>query len=104
MNIFENIPESIPTEQFQSLLESGAIKIERILSKGHSTPPNQWYDQEQDEWVLVLRGAGIIAYEDGSTIHLKVGDYLHIPARCKHRVKWTEPNQETIWLVIFFNG
>ena len=79
------------------------VKIERIVSHGHATPDNEWYDQTQHEWVLVLQGEAIVAFDDGrSDIHLRPGDYINIPAHCRHRVAWTPPDTHTVWLAVFF--
>jgi cupin 2 domain-containing protein len=101
-NIFTDIPKQIPDELFQTLLsKEGQIKIERIISKGQSTLTNEWYDQIQDEWIILLKGKAKLQLEhDLSLIHLKPGDYYFIPAHTKHRVQWTIPNTETIWLAI----
>jgi cupin 2 domain-containing protein len=101
-NIFENIPDIIPEELFECLLQRKALKIERIVSFGHSTPEGEWYDQNWDEWVIVLEGEAVIHYEDGFELNLKSGDYLLIPARRRHRVKWTPPESKTIWLAVHF--
>jgi cupin 2 domain-containing protein len=101
-NIFTNIPAIIPEELFENLLDRENLKIERIVSQGHCTPAGHWYDQAWDEWVLLLQGEAILAYEDGNNIKLQMGDYLLIPAHTKHRVEWTQPGQKTIWLAIHF--
>jgi len=101
-NIFNNIPQNIEEEVFEQLLNSENLKIERIISKGHHSPASAWYDQERNEWVMILTGKAILLFEDGSTICLKKGDYINIPAHKKHQVKWTEPNIETIWLAIHY--
>lgn len=79
------------------------MHIERIISKGHSTPEGEWYDQDQDEWVLLLQGKAVLSFEDNSTINLASGDYLYIPAHERHRVEWTDPNGDCIWLAIHIN-
>jgi cupin 2 domain-containing protein len=101
-NIFNNIPAMIPEELFNNLLVRGNLKIERIVSQGHATPIGEWYDQDWDEWVLLLEGEAILAYEDGSAAILNPGDYVLIPAHVKHRVEWTQPDINTIWLAIHF--
>lgn len=78
------------------------IKIERIISKGHITPKSQWYNQEQNEWVIILQGEATLSFYDGNDVELKEGDYINIPAKTKHKVSWTKPNEETIWLAIFY--
>jgi cupin 2 domain-containing protein len=101
-NFFNNIPAIIPEELIETLTERNSLKIERIVSCGHCTPDGQWYDQAWDEWVLILQGEAILAYEDGNTVNMKIGDYVLIPAHIPHRVKWTPPDRKTIWLAIHF--
>lgn len=102
-NIFATLPESFGQEAFTELLSHPNLKIERIVSKGHTSPPGHWYDQENHEWVMVLEGAGTVAFEDGRAVTLRKGDYLNIPAHARHRVAWTEPDQPTIWLAIHYS-
>lgn len=99
-NIFTQLPEQIPEEIFETLLSRDNIRIERIVSKGHTTEAGTWYDQEWDEWVLLMQGEAILLFADHRQLHLKTGDYVLIPAHVKHRVQWTVPNLETIWLAI----
>ncbi len=102
-NIFSSIPADIPMEICEDLLQNEHIRIERILSQGQSSPPDSWYDQDENEWGLVLKGSGIVVYDDGSQVKLETGDYLNIPAHKKHRVSWTDPDRVTVWLAIFYN-
>ncbi|MGJ0486259.1 MAG: cupin domain-containing protein [Methylomicrobium sp.] len=100
-NIFSGLPEQLPNELFEQILKHGGIEIERIISKGHITPEGQWYDQDWDEWVLLLQGQAILVYQnEKEPIHLKPGDYMLIPAQRRHRVEWTDPAIETVWLAI----
>ncbi len=100
-NIFDNIPAQLPEELFECLLKRDGLHIERIVSQGHVTPVGQWYDQEGDEWVLLLQGQAVIVYQQNlHSIHLMPGDYLLIPAHTRHRVEWTQPNADTIWLAV----
>ncbi len=100
-NIFKNIPEQLPDELFECLFKRDNVQIERIISQGHRTPAGQWYDQDCDEWVMLLQGQAIIVYEkDRQSFHLNTGDYLLIPAHTKHRVEWTPADVHTIWLAI----
>ncbi len=103
-NLFQSIPTDLSEEVFETLALGSQVKIERIISKGHSTPENDWYDQEQDEWVMVLQGHGILEFETGIDQEMKAGDAMNIPAHTRHRVKWSDPNQETIWLAVFYNA
>jgi len=98
-NIFNNIPNQLSEELFECIFKRDNIQIERILSKGHVTPEGQWYDQDWDEWVMLLQGEAIIVFEkDLQTFHLNTGDYLLIPAHTRHRVEWTPNDIHTIWL------
>ena len=78
------------------------IKIERIVSKGHASPASGWYDQTEHEWVAVLKGEAKIAFENGNEVHLIAGSHLTIPAHTKHKVTWTTPDTETIWLAVHY--
>jgi len=100
-NILNNIPKTVPNELFQTLFSNNSIKIERIVSQGQCSPLKNWYQQIQDEWVIVLEGQAELKFDnDLPTISLKSGDYLLIPAHTKHRVHWTHPEIKTIWLAI----
>lgn len=101
-NLYTAIPNTIDEEQFEALLRGEQVRIERILSKGQTSPAEGWYDQEEHEWVLVLEGRGIIGFADGREVKLQKGDYLHIPAHVKHKVLWTDPDNITLWLCVFY--
>lgn len=101
-NIFQDLPQNLETEVFEILASHATVKIERIVSKGHTSPQSGWYDQEQNEWVIVLQGEAILAFEDGESVRLTQGCYVNIPAYKKHRVDWTDPTQETIWLAVHY--
>ena len=101
-NIFESIPENLNEEIFEELVQGKNIKIERIITKGHTSPESGWYDQERDEWVIVLKGAAVISFEAGEDVSLGEGNYLNIPAHTKHKVSWTNPEIETVWLAIHY--
>lgn len=104
MNNIFNLPPSLPNrELFESIISNDKILIERIISTGQTTPPGEWYDQEKDEWVILLQGFATLSYEDGSQIKLKAGDYLFIPAHQKHRVEYTSTSPNCIWLAVHGN-
>ncbi|PCK08844.1 MAG: cupin [Alteromonadaceae bacterium] len=102
-NIFKNLPRDLSDEVFQSIATGSGVKIERIISKGHASPAGYWYDQAQHEWVMLLAGEAMLAFESGREQHLKAGDYLNIPAHSKHRVLWTSAECETIWLAVHYD-
>ncbi len=102
-NLFENVPDSIPAEVIQRLAANGHVRIERIVSHGHTSPDGFWYDQEEQEWVIVLKGAARLQFED-TVVDMRPGDFVNIPAHQKHRVEWTTPDEPTIWLAVFFSS
>jgi cupin 2 domain-containing protein len=88
-------------EMVDLLLERRGVRIERIVSTGQLTPDGQWYDQETDEWVLVVEGAARLRIEGEETDReLNEGDWILLPARCHHRVTWTRAAPPTVWLAI----
>ena len=102
-NVFENIPESFPQEIFETIHETPALLIERILSAGQATPAGEWLVQERNEWVLLLRGKAGVKFEDtDDIIELNPGDHLFISAFRKHRVEWTAGQEATVWLAVHF--
>ncbi|HEY2586734.1 MAG TPA: cupin domain-containing protein [Tepidisphaeraceae bacterium] len=103
-NIFDNLPPANAAEEaFRALLQTPGVRIERIVSQGHASPEEFWYDQETHEWVLLLAGAARLQFEGEAPIDLKPGSYLHIPAHRRHRVDWTDPTQPTVWLAIHYS-
>lgn len=102
-NLFHEVPDSLRDEAVETLVENAALKLERIVSTGHATPPGEWYDQEKDEWVVLLRGSAGLLFEGETQVReLHPGDYLRIPAHRRHRVEWTDPAQPTVWLAAHF--
>ena len=101
-NILQSIPSAFTEEVFENIVEKGNLKIERILSKGHTSPADGWYDQEQDEWVIVIQGGATIEFHDGRLSRLEQGCYINIPARTKHKVVWTDPEIVTVWLAVHY--
>lgn len=102
-NLFKEIPGSLKEELFEEILIGKDFKVERIVSDGHFSPEDFWYDQEMHELVFLLQGKAKICFDDGSGFELNPGDYFIIPAHKKHRVEWTDNSQKTIWLAIHYN-
>lgn len=73
-----------------------------FFCKWHTSPALGWYDQDENEWVMVIEGSGTIEFDDGVSVTLDRGDYLNIPAHRKHKVSWTDPSRVTIWLAVFY--
>ncbi|PLX97927.1 MAG: cupin [Desulfuromonas sp.] len=101
-NLFKAIPAALADEVFEEIVSAETVRIERILSHGHTSPENGWYDQEEHEWVIVLQGCGRLAFADGREVELAAGDYLNIPAHMRHKVVWTDPDAVTLWLAVFY--
>lgn len=87
-------------ESVTELLSCGGVRIERILSRGAESPAGFWYDQDATEFVLLVAGAAVLAFEDGSERRMQAGDWAVLPARCRHRLAWTDPERETVWLAL----
>jgi len=102
-NIFSNIPASLPNEVFEDIISTENFLIEKIISRGHTTPKGKWYDQDKNEFVLVLKGNAELRFEkNNELIKMKGGDYINIPARVRHRVEKTDSKEETIWLTVLY--
>jgi len=91
-NLLANIPDKLPEELFETLVQTENIHIERIVSKGHRSPKEGWYEQDKNEWVLLLKGAARLEFEDGRELSMGPGDCLEIPAYQRHKVLWTDPD------------
>jgi len=103
INLFADLPPNLPTELITTLLEAPNVRIERIVSRGHDSSDGFWYDQDQHEWVLVLKGAARLRFEDNEpAVEMKPGDFVNIPAHRRHRVEWTTPDESTIWLAVHY--
>lgn len=102
-NIFKDIKIDNENEQFIDLLKHENVRIERIVSNRQCSPIDFWYEQEENEFVLLLKGEAILEFENKEVI-LKEGDFINIPSKRKHRVKYTSKEIPTIWLAIFYNN
>jgi cupin 2 domain-containing protein len=100
-SLFDAIPFDLPRELIEVLADGPGLRIERIVSLGHTTPEGAWFDQEEHEWVLLLSGSARMVFEGEPPFMLLAGDFLSIPARCRHRVDWTDPDRPTVWLAIY---
>jgi cupin 2 domain-containing protein len=105
-NLFslKNVPPPGEEEFFEPLCEHGDLKIERIISRGHTSARDFWYEQDKHEWVVLLKGEARIEFEDGREVHLEPGNYLFLPSGLKHRVCYTSKETETVWLAIHFGS
>lgn len=93
-NLYHEIPAGLPQEFFTTLLDSGPVRIERIVSHGHTTEPGMWYDQPRAEWVCVLQGEALLRFEDqDELVPMRKGDWINIEAHRRHRVEWTTSDE-----------
>lgn len=97
-NLFDPLPTAQAGEVSSTLLDTGCVRIERIVSHHHASPPGFWYEQAADEWAVLVRGAATLEFADGHTRALRPGDWLLLPAHCRHRVAHTAA--ETVWLAV----
>ena len=103
MNFFDNIPAHAPDEIFETILQTENVRIERIVSTGQNSPDDFWYDQDENEWILILQGRAALRFEgEGEDRVLDVGDCLDIAAHVRHRVVWTSADEPTVWLAVFY--
>ena len=103
-NLFAAIPEGLAEEQVVNVLAAPDVRIERIVSAGHASPPGFWYDQEWAEWVVLLSGTAAVLFEgEAAPRELKPGSHLHIPAHVRHRVAWTSTSTPALWLAVHWN-
>ena len=103
-NIFDNCKADSKEEIFETLYQNENVIIERIISFGNVTPQGQWYDQEKDEWVLLIEGNAKLEFEDDRIVELNKGDYVHLPVHQKHRVIYTSIDPKCIWLAFHFKS
>ena len=104
INIFSNLPDNLPEEVFETIVSNKHIRIERIISpKDHKTPEGKWFNQDLDEFVILLKGSAVLLYKESTeSISLKPGDYINIPRHIEHRVESTDKKLETVWLAIHY--
>jgi cupin 2 domain-containing protein len=103
-NLFSDIPPELEEELFEAILGRETFRIERIVSRGHSSPAGFWYDQNEHEWVILLKGSAVLRFEDHSeNVTLNPGDYINIEKHRRHRVESTDPKQDTIWLAVLYS-
>ena len=102
-NLFDPLPSELAEELIEKLAGNENVTIERIVSRGHSSPSGFWYDQERSEFVVLLSGrAGLRFERQAQTMSLRPGDYVNIPAHQRHRVEWTSSDEDTVWLAVHF--
>lgn len=102
MNLLSDLPTAQLSEVFEPLARGAGVLIERIVSRGQRSAEGFWYEQPEAEWVMVVQGEAELKWETGERIRLTPGDCVTIPAFCRHRVEWTDPERETVWLAVHY--
>ncbi|WP_422003486.1 cupin domain-containing protein [Reyranella sp.] len=98
--LFGDFPRDGAEEFVEPLVARGGVRIERIVSTGQASPPGFWYDQDEDEFVVLLAGAARLRFADDRILDLKPGDWVEIPAHVRHRVEETQAEPPTVWLAV----
>ena len=103
-NLFADLPgATVDEEEVMTLLDAAGMQLLRIVTPGQATPDGGWYDQNEDEWVVLLQGrAGLIIEGETVARQLEPGDWVLLPAHFRHRVQWTDPNGPTVWLALHY--
>jgi cupin 2 domain-containing protein len=91
-NLHSSLPATLLNEITETLVQAKSVRIEQIVSQNHASPPDFWYDQDENEFVLLVQ----------SVLEMKPGDWINIPAHRRHRVEWTTPDEKTVWLAVFY--
>jgi cupin 2 domain-containing protein len=102
-NIF-NIDKSLlqGDEVFEEIIRDKNVRIQRVISYGHVSPDGFWYDQPENEWVILLQGKAKITFQDNKETNLQKGDSIFLPAHQRHRVSYTSKKPACIWLTVFW--
>ena len=100
INLFDDLPARAPEEIVTELLSRHGVRIEQIVSTSQSTPADKPYNQDHDEWVLLLSGSAGLWIDGEGEHELRPGDHVLIPAHRLHRVTWTMKGRPTVWLAV----
>jgi cupin 2 domain-containing protein len=98
----DGIPDQLPDELVTVLARGRDVRVERIVSRGHASPDGFWYEQEEDELVLLVAGAARLEIEGRGELELQAGHWVDLPRLVRHRVAWTAPDVDTVWLAVFY--
>ena len=97
-NLFDASVES-GGERVARVADGAGFRFEHIVSNRAASRPGFWYDQDNSEWVALVRGHATLEFDDGR-LELEPGDSLVIPAHVKHRV--AETSADAVWLALHF--
>lgn len=97
-SIFTQLSGPLGEEVTSSLLKKPDLLIECIHSNGNASSEGYWYDQQEDEWVLLARGSATLDVANQDPIKMIAGDYIFIRKHLRHRV--SEVSTDAVWLAI----
>ncbi len=100
-NIFRLNDWDGKSELFSTLFEQPGYRVERIISAGHTSPSQGWYDQDEHEFILLLQGEAVIEFENQESVTLKQGDFINIKPHQLHKVAYTSADPHCIWIAVF---
>jgi cupin 2 domain-containing protein len=101
-NLLEQLPRALQ-ESLETVTSRGEVRFERIVSTGQASPTDFWYDQNENEFVVLLAGAATLRIEgEECVLEMRPGSFVEIPAHRRHRVECTQTDPPTIWLAVFF--
>ncbi len=99
--LLAGLPDATAGERITPLLATPGARIEQIISAGQASPDGFWYDQDQAEFVLLLAGTAGLRIEGETEVReLRAGDYMLLPAHCRHRVERTSAAPPAVWLAV----
>jgi len=103
-NLLAGVPFGAGDEIFTPLLQRPGLRVDRIVSNGQATPPGEWQDNPEGEWVVLLVGSAELHFDGSPAPYVMLpGAWVHIPAHCRHRIEWTDQQQATVWLAIHYD-
>ncbi len=104
-NLLADVPHELRAELVEELVRTPDARLERIVSRGQRTADGEWYDQAWNEWVVVLAGRATLRIDgESELVRLGPGDSLLLPAHVRHRVEWTDPAADTVWLALHYDA
>ena len=65
-NLLADLPPPTEEEHFETLFCNPQLRIERIVSHRHASPPGFWYEQADDEWVMLVQGCAELEFDNSA--------------------------------------
>lgn len=94
---------STNSAKIESIAETVDVRVERVTSRGQASASGVYCPQSDNEWLIMVKGQTTL--EIGTdTVNLIAGDYVFIPSNTRNRVQSTSPNEDTVWVAVYFPG